>query len=625
MSSLKDTFARLKQTIVGVSSADIDAKLDSAVKDITSYKSHSGSNGYIELVRSVISKTGEFQLNVGQGGLFSQGSSPAALGQGSRLVRYKNYDAIVYNINYCFRALTVLADNILSPDDITKVSLDIIPQSYLEDEVPTESKTKYVEEALSKLKLEKHLVIIVKNTLKYGDFFVEIADAKTALNSQSILSEGVFSDTNTDKEYKDRLKFDDLNITFELDYTSFFDKNKKTKGKDKDDVINNVHLLYHEPHRVVKLQSDMFPLCFGYLIFPKASYNPQMAFGDESVNNICRQLLNSLSKKIPQTKEFKNNDDLQDVIKSMIKGTDPNNQLIGIRYVPPDKVEHFHVPSTRFYPYGESIYESCSYSAKVLIAMETALAISRISRSTEKRKITIEIGLPRDAAKAIESMKEEFRKRKVSLDSFGSIDTIPSMISTFEDIYIPTKDGKPFVDVNTFTEGNVDVRSKVDELKLMRDQLVSSLGVPASFLNIEENLSNKAALSEENILFARTIVNHQKYLSEQITELTEKILQIVNPEKALDLLDNITVALPAPKSLQFERESKYMSDIANLIETLERIGIPKEYSKKKYLTQIDWDDVKKYEIEQNLEKDLGVIKDEEPGAMGGMGAGGFGM
>ena len=219
-----------------------------------------------------------------------------------------------------------------------------------------------------------------------------------------------------------------------------------------------------------------------------------------------------------------------------------------------------------------------------------------MNRSIEKRKISVEIGLPRDARKAIELLKEEFKKRKVSLDSFGTIDTIPSMITSFEDMFIPMKDGKNFVDIAPFTDAGADTRGKVDELKFLRDQCVSSLGIPASFLNIEENLSNKAALSEENILFARTIVNHQKYLTHQIQELILKIYQVLDPEKALTILDDVIVAFPTPKSLQFERESKYMGDLAGLVETLERIGIPKEYSKKRYLTSVDWEEVKKYEI-----------------------------
>jgi hypothetical protein len=328
--------------------------------------------------------------------------------------------------------------------------------------------------------------------------------------------------------------------------------------------------------------------------------------------------LENLEKKIPQVKELKGDKELKDIIQSMLAQTDMNKSL-EIRYIPPDKMTHFLMPTTKYYPYGESIFDSTQFSSKVLVALETALAIQRLSRSTEKRKIAIEVGLPRDARKAIESMKEEFRKRKVSLDSFGTVDTIPSMITTFEDVYIPQRDGKPFVDISTFTEGNVDTRSKVDEIKQMRDQLVASLGVPPAFIGIEENLSNKSALSEENILFARTIIRYQKFLTEQINDLIRKIFDIINPEEALILLDTVHISFPIPKSLQFERESRYMNELTNLIESLERIGVPKEYAKRRYLPQFDWEEIKKYEIDEKVEKALDPTKSEDDMGMGPMG------
>jgi len=158
-------------------------------------------------------------------------------------------------------------------------------------------------------------------------------------------------------------------------------------------------------------------------------------------------------------------------------------------------------------------------------------------------------------------------------------------------------------------------------LKFLRDSVVASLGVPPSFINIEENLSNKAALTEENILFARTIVSHQKYITHQINKLVQKVYDIISPEEALSILDNVLIALPSPKSLQYEREARYLSELANLIETLERVGIPKEYTKKKYLSNIDWEDLKNYEVGEKIEKELGTEKEEDPmgGGMGGMG------
>jgi len=202
-----------------------------------------------------------------------------------------------------------------------------------------------------------------------------------------------------------------------------------------------------------------------------------------------------------------------------------------------------------------------------------------------------------------------------------------SQISTFEDIFIPTKDGKSFVDINTMTDGNVDIRSKVDELKYVRDSIIAGLQVPPSFIGLEENLSNKAALSEENILFARTIIGYQKHFSEQVDELIEKVYEIIEPEKALTLLDNVSIALPPPKSLQYEREARYLGELATLVETLERIGIPREYSKQKYLSSIDWDEVKKYQTEQDLSSSIGTNEPEEGGqtGMGGMGGMGGGL
>ncbi|MBY9000058.1 MAG: portal protein [Candidatus Heimdallarchaeota archaeon] len=643
MPKIEDLYAQLKSTLVGTRTQKVDAKLDQATKDIIKYKANSGRVGYINLVKSVISKTSNnMTISPQSGGIFAQASSgPTAFGQGARLNRYKSYEAIVANINYCHRALNVLTDNILSPDDITKISLEIKPKTFLEDELPNESRVKRVKTIIKQIKLEERLDIIVKNTLAFGDFFCEIASAKTALTSKTILAESRTYAKQMEESFSngdiDRLTFKHKkkgNIEVDIDYRSFNEILERDTPKSASDIdtkktkklemkVKNLNLVFHKPSLVVKLQSSLFPICFGYLVFPNIT-----AFGiigpaleDDMVNQICKSIIQSVEKKIPQMKEFKNDKELVQIIQAMIRGSD-TNEAMQIRYVPPDKIVHFKIPSTKFHPYGESIFDSVQYAGKVLIALETALAVQRLSRSTEKRKIAVEIGLPRDAKNVIESMKEEFRKRKVSLDSFGTVDTIPSMITTFEDVYIPQKDGKPFVDISTFNEGNVDVRSKVDELKFMRDQMVASLGVPPSFIGIEENLSNKAALSEENILFARTVIGHQKYLTHQLSDLVQKIFDIIDPEEALTLLDNIDVGLPTPKSLQFEREARYMNEITGLIDSLERIGIPKEYSKRKYLPNFDWTEIKKYDIDEKVETAVDPSKKEDDmGDMGGMGGG----
>lgn len=638
---IRDLFTQLKTTIVGTKTSKVDTALDTAVRDIVSYKSNSGRNGYIDLVRTVIAKSAN-NMAFGANGLYagtqSGGLGPAALGQGSRMMRYKTYAAIVSNINYAYRALNVLTDNILSPDDITKISLDVKPATYLEDETPTESKVKRVKQIIQKIKLENALNGIVKNTLMYGDYFCEISNAKTALTSKSLLSEaaayqsyisdnvnmGLLHTWNTTVKIGTKEK----TFKFSLDMTSLREAENETNSKkDPNTSLANISLVYHKPKLVVKLKSALFPICFGYLVFPeiKGINTSGTPLEDDAVNNICISILQNLKKKLPQMDEFHDDKELLDILNYMVSHSHVGN-IMQIRYIPPDRMVHFHIPSSKYEPYGESIYDASQFMAKVLISLETALTVSRLSRSTEKRKVAVEIGLPRDAQKTIQAMKEEFRKRKVSLDSFGTVDTIPSMITTFEDVYIPQKDGKPFVDISTFNEGNTDIRSKVDELKFMRDSLIATYSVPPSFLGIEENLSNKSALSEENILFARAVIGHQKYLNIQIVELLQKVFDIVDPDTAMTVFDNVTVHLPVPKSLQYEREARYTNEIVGLIEGLERIGVPKEYSKKKYLANYDWKEIEKYAIDDKVEKSLDPSKNEDETGMGGIGGiGGGGM
>jgi len=123
---------------------------------------------------------------------------------------------------------------------------------------------------------------------------------------------------------------------------------------------------------------------------------------------------------------------------------------------------------------------------------------------------------------------------------------------------------------------------------------------------------SNSALTEENILFARAVIAHQKYLNHQLTDLLEKVFNLIDPENALTIFDRVSIGLPPPKSLQYEREARYLNDIISMITELERIGIPKEYAKRKYLSQFDWSEIEKYETGEKIDKTVGEKGPEEP-------------
>jgi len=615
----KKTFDDLKSSLIGVKSSEVDSDLDKSIEDILTYRSNSGRVGYIDYLQTMISKSAtNLQSFKNMNDLSYGGNGTIGSEHGRRIARYNSYNSITTYINYCKRALDVLVDNILSPDDINKISLNVFEKESASTSADQSIKTKEIKKLLQDLNIEKNIGLITKTTLHLGDYFAEITDNKKIFTSKSILTEQ--EDLSDDKLYE--------RFTENYEYTHITEENAKSVVKEKMEIIldfqaqeipdeitdkndekdkkniasQNVKVVYHRPGQVVKLQSELYPICFGYLVFPRYQMHQNLSIEEQYVNNICKKILVGIEKKGITIKNLdsQTNKDLQDIITQFIKSSESHNNMT-IRYIPPDKMIHFHIPSLKYFPYGESIFDSCQFTAKLVISLETALTIQRISRSTEKRKIAVEIGLPRDAANLIQKMKEAFKKRKVSIDDFGSVDTIPSNISTFEDIYVPQKDGKPFVDIETFDGmGRADTAGKTDELTQLIGQLVASLGVPRSFLGLEENTTWKNTLSEENILFARTIIYHQKYLNEQLSEMIYKIYKVIDPDFALEFNDRFMITFPAPQSLQFERQSKYISDIVTMVNSLKEIGVPLEYSKKKFITQIDWDEVAEYTTKEKI-------------------------
>ena len=287
-----------------------------------------------------------------------------------------------------------------------------------------------------------------------------------------------------------------------------------------------------------------------------------------------------------------------------------------IRYVPPERMQHFEIYNKRFFPYGESIFYKSTFQGKLLIALETAVTVKRLSDSTEKRVIYVEsAGLPRNVKTTIENLKEGFKKRKYSLDSFGSIGSIPSYINTYEDYYIPQKNGKRFVEFDTLPPA-INIRDISDELKFFRDLLVASLDVPPSFVSLEENSVTKANLAQESNVFARTVIAYQSLFGKLIDSLISKIYRFCRKE----LMPEIKITLSPPKLLQTEIYADQLDTIQRVANVLGDLGVPKDFVAKEYL-HIDWEKLEDFKVKTALENRLKSQASGEVDEFGNSGGG----
>jgi len=705
MPNLADIFNNLKTGVIRTKTSEIDQSIDRSIGQISKFSSSVNRNAYIDTLRNIVSK-----VNLDDPASFLKDikdSQVEFFDRSGRIQRYHEYDLICRNIAHCSRALNVLTDCIIAPDDITKNSLmvsmeDTYEQLYNKELV--EKLKKDMENIKRGIDIEKYSDKIVRTTLKKGDYFIEVIHSPKGEQAFSILNEGTMVESGnfTTEKIEELTKADEIQFSIQTQkennngkkinsdkiegklvlgessppesirgfsgpsfggalqgigtrQTSYTRRQKGLDpsggegiGKDKSDTVigdysdedkeNNekyfendppedkkekkgddlkdIFITLHNPRYVIRLETERFRSCLGYLVFPKIDRSKAIGKGFSLVNTdvdgLCSNIIQQLKDRINANDNLLiNNSELKNVVIQYLSDIEDQKDL-EVRYVPPDKMTHMRINVDLYDPYGESIFDSVLFDCKLFMALKTANTIKRLSNSTDKRLIKVETGLPHNAKNLVETLKENMKKRKISIDSFGSIDTIPSIISTFEDIYIPTRDGKEYVSIDTMRWGG-DPQEDIEPLKFVRDNIVANLQVPPAFIGLEENATNRNLLTAEAVQFARTIISFQKQLSVGFHDLFSKIYLMLHPDFEGDILDHIKIGFSPPKAAMYEHVMEYLENAARAISTLKDLGIPDEFLKKQYLSFLDWEAIEKYEIDSKLKAGLQGGEGEEAG------------
>jgi hypothetical protein len=591
-----------------------------------------------------------------------------------RYGRYGNAEEVLYNIPQCSRALRVLVSGIMSPDNVTKTSLKFMSDDNSEAEETNEILNNL--RILNKeIKFDTYLDSIITETLKYGDKFVEFCSYKSKeipITQTMYLQEKLLHENNNfagpapvmqaDMDYEIRYKQLNEHKSINADHPIFDERVAKFSVEIVEDVLDSDSLLYeaiqdkdksklyrniseirilqHDPRRVVKLQSERFKINLGYLILPEgiegqsgmglgamsssgisyasagavpiaAGLNNELFMG---VDGVYADLVKTIKKHV-NTKDLKvNKKEMKEILARLISDLDDNidKTNIKIRYVPPERMEHFLINERINFPYGEGIFEKSMHAAKELIALKTAITVRRITDSVDKRVIYIESNLPRNSNNMITHLKEALRKRKFSMGSLSNISSIPTMMTNFEDYIITTRNGKRSVEFETIPTSS-NIRDMTDELKFFRDELISSLDVPPAYIGIEDNINGKTTLAHESALFAEIILYYQAIFNKHIFNFFNNLHKTLHGKK---IPDTIQISLPPPKMLFIGNELENLENISRIIELGPSLDIDKDVLRKKYLS-FDWEEIEDAKIKDTLEKRGNPSPNDDAGGMGG--------
>lgn len=231
---------------------------------------------------------------------------------------------------------------------------------------------------------------------------------------------------------------------------------------------------------------------------------------------------------------------------------------------------HFSIPSATSEPFGKSLFAKVAHIARYLILAEFALLVYRLTRAPDRRVFKVEIGRSKDAANILQSVIRKVKQKETFLKDPTALDALITELGITEDFFVPVVDGKEFFSVDTLAAG--EITGKIEDIEYLRKKLISGLGIPAIYLIQEESSESKYTLAQENIKFARTIVNYQKTFSNKLTELIRKIVaRVTDDPTIIAAVQTTRIVFRPPVAIQMERLSEMMGNVSTLINTLSEV------------------------------------------------------
>jgi hypothetical protein len=504
-----------------------------------------------------------------------------------RISYYSNYKVIYDAIPQAAQALDTFVDNILSPDDFSKIIFNLsydsisIKNSSVKENIQ-DKVIRNLKEINSNYKIEDMVQRIVRDTLKFGDQFVAVIKIEKEINKMLLTEDKIFGleDPKLHQE-KNEIDLNDIVISEESikDFEEIFVAEKKNlneaeirdfivtsinnnviieedkaflmedtyefqqgfekekQKKNLDIKLNGSIIKILEPEKVVKLYLD--GINYGYYYIEKVS--------DESFGQTLSKERGYMTQPYDQlaNKDIKNNFILDVFVKGIAKKIDKpfisknkefkntiyhllrqnfiSDKKIKITYLSPNEVVHFKVNDENNDGYGISIYKKILFTAKLYLATLTSTLMQKLIRAPQKRLFYVDVGLDNDVENAIQSFVRDIKTREIKIGDLKDINTVMNAFGQFHDLYIPTINGEKPIQVDTMEGLDTDINN--DFMEYLLKTMLSGMGVPATFLNYADEVEFVKSLSMQNGKFIRSIITFQKRFGENFSEFYRRIYQ----------------------------------------------------------------------------------------------------
>jgi len=108
--------------------------------------------------------------------------------------------------------------------------------------------------------------------------------------------------------------------------------------EDKKIGLKDVFISIHDPKYIIRLETERFKTCLGYLVFPKIDPNlaqnaAMLSAGNQTVDGLCADIINQIHDKLKATNDkIQMSDELRLTIMTHLASIKKNEDL-KVRYV----------------------------------------------------------------------------------------------------------------------------------------------------------------------------------------------------------------------------------------------------------------------------------------------------
>ena len=164
--------------------------------------------------------------------------------------------------------------------------------------------------------------------------------------------------------------------------------------------------------------------------------------------------------------------------------------------------------------YGHSVLEPARWIWRRLVMAEDSALVYKLTRSPARFAFYVDVGdlPPAQAIAYVNQVKQQYKKKKLFNTSSKKLEFRMNPLNANEDFWIPSRNGQDSTRIDVIAGPDYQA---VEDLEYFRSKLFSAIKVPASYLGLGDETS-RAALSQEDVRFARTVMRIQREMKNGI-------------------------------------------------------------------------------------------------------------